>query len=139
MTRNVAQIFGGALLIALVAAGTPLAQTLRVAHTIATSETRAETRLLLPGEWSNSTSHAAMPATKETSGKKDVPAPKLLKPVSEQWDTAKPLQAPVAELPAAPALPLCETRSSTIDFSFSTWLPQTDPPDIRLRGPPSNS
>jgi len=136
MTRKVAQILGGALLIALVAAGTPLAQTLRVARTIATAETKAESRLLLPGEWSNS---ASPTATKSDSGKDAPAAPKLVKPVSEQWDTAKPLQAPVAELPDAPTLPLCVARTSNSEFTFSTWLPQTDPPDIRLRGPPSIS
>lgn len=134
MTRKVAQILGGALLIALVAAGTPLAQTLRVARTIATAETKAESRLLLPGEWSNSS------APVSDSKKKDAPvAPKLVKPVSEQWDTAKPLQAPVAELPAAPVLPEVLTQTIEIGSTFSTWLPQTDPPDIRLRGPPSLS
>ncbi len=136
MKRTVAQILGGALLIALVAAGTPLAQTLRVARTIATAETKAETRLLLPGEWNNSASPASVSVKSETNGKEAPAAPKLVKPVSEQWDTAKPLQAPVAELPAAPVLPLCVARTSNSEFNFSTWLPQTDPPDIRLRGPP---
>lgn len=134
MTRKVAQILGGALLIALVAAGTPLAQTLRVARTLATAEKKAETRLLLPGEWSDSSAHAL--DTKDVQGKNSPAAPQLVKPVSEQWDTVRPLQAPVAELPVAPVLSLRVVRCVYNDLSISTWLPQTDPPDIRLRGPP---
>ena len=136
MTRKVAQILGGALLIALVAAGTPLAQTLRVARTLATAEKKAETRLLLPGEWSGSSARTSASDTKDVQGKNSPAAPQLVKPVSEQWDTVRPLQAPVAELPVAPVLPLCFVRCVYNDLSISTWLPQTDPPDIRLRGPP---
>lgn len=130
-----AQILGGALLIALVAAGTPLAQTLRVARTLATAEKKAETRLLLPGEWSGSKANAST----DVQGKNSPAAPQLVKPVSEQWDTVRPLQAPVADLPIAPALPHCDAHRVHSNLSVRTWLPQTDPPDIRLRGPPSFS
>lgn len=139
MTRKVAQILGGVLLIALVAAGTPLAQTLRVARTLATAEKKAETRLLLPGEWSGSKAHASTSDSKDVQGQNSPVTPQLVKPVSEQWDTVRPLQAPVADLPAAPAIPHCDARRIHSNLSVSTWLPQTDPPDIRLRGPPSFS
>jgi hypothetical protein len=135
------RVIGFGFLIALVAAGMPLAQSLRVAQTIPaackksgkTAEA-ASVRLLLPGEWQSGSPLAQSNDAQTSSSQTET---KLVKPVSDQWDTAFQTLLSVGELPAVQDIAVPAVLRETLSISQKTLLSQTGPPPRCARGPPT--
>jgi hypothetical protein len=127
------------LLAALVLAGTPLAQSLRIARTLHNDGENAGTssvRLLMPGEWEAPQFARGAETGKTAPANGQTRTIAIYQPVSDQWDSAPHVALAIGDLPLRAHSVFQRVAHATIHRECISFLPQTDPPAHRGRGPP---
>jgi hypothetical protein len=126
------------LALALSACGAPLAQFLRVVEVRNTKQGPASYTLVLSGDQIVTASKSDDAKSDPKKSAEDKNAPRLLKPLTDHWESAASIE--IATDVPPPAQPLAFFRAIVEAAPQSTHiLISSDPPDThRSRGPPQN-